>query len=257
MRRVKQLYDIYVTRYSSTPYTPQQAEVYKKIRAIADECSSVEDMSIRLQNEGYHTMPAAALIADKLYAQMLSAHENGLKQLENIYKNAYEKAFRDNATYESGFYADVKKENEHTAHLMDVLCNCFDDYLSFVINQFFLTPADVKYHASVLKDTSMTLKELTGIPYFRQALGCDDDFIHSFVNEYEDVVFKESSDDESCKINEDAKIQWEELKEHLDELDGSLNKNYYRAAVLCKAPATANGDYEYSEEETEKLGDWL
>jgi hypothetical protein len=258
MERVKQLYDIYVARYSSTPYTPHQAEVYRKIRALADKCSSVEDMTVRLQDEGYNTMPAAALVADKLYAQMLAARENGLQRLEDIYKTAYEKVYSDNAAaYESGFYADVKRENERIAHLLDALCNCFDDYLGFVINQLFLAPDDVRFHASVLKDTGITLQELTDIPYFRHALGCDDDFIHRFVDEYGDIVAMESSDEESHAINDEASVQWEELSGHLGELDDSLNKNYHRTAVLCKAPATANGDYEYSDEAIEKLGDWL
>lgn len=252
MDKVKKMYSLMIERYESSPYTKFQAEVYRKILALANECDSVATMTVRLQNEGYNAMPAEALIKDKLSAHYQAAIDNGLEEQANIYKNALENIIANpQDAYLTGFYDDIKKANLRYSKTLERLLASFNDFVHYKIEENTPTNAELRYND--WKEENKQLSEIVNQKPYRKHFACSDEFLKLFANEYETSFFnKEESD--STQTNEEFEQAWNDIKnrdaDRFAMAQSELPK-YRGAAIMCIAPNTKDGDYEYINEEFE------
>lgn len=235
-------------RYAASPFTQTQAEVYRKILSLADECDSVETMTVRMQNEGYNAMPTVALMTDKLSAHYQAALDNGLNEHAEIYKDALDNIVANpKDAYHTGFYDDIKKANIRYTKTLERLLACFDDFLHYEVKKEVLPNVKLRYDE--WKNEGKQLLEVVRQKVFRNHFACSDSFLNRFVNEYEQFVTSASSSAETnTSMQNEAQVAWDALKEKDAERNAMAQSElpkFRLASAMCLAPTTADGDYEY------------
>lgn len=248
IEKVKVMYDLMVEKFKSSPHGRNQAEAYRKIRAFADEWDSVEEMTIRLQNEGYNKLPAVALIADKVEAHYQAAVENGLEEHINIYRRVLDDidANPDNA-YLTGFYDDIKRADERYVITLERIMTCFNDYLHFKIKNEI--PPNVTFSLEEWNKEERSFEEVIYKKAFRCHFACSDDFIECFINEFDLLVAGKLKGGITVS-SEQYEVAFNALKKEgmrrcsLAEIE---LPRYGRAIAMSVAPPSAEEDYEYIE----------
>lgn len=246
IEKVKIMYDLMVERFESSPHGRNQAEAYRKVRALADECSSVAEMTARLQNEGYNKLPAIALITDKVEAHRLAAIENGLKEHADIYDQVLDdiKDNPDNA-YLTGFYDDISRADKRYAKTIERLMGCFNDYLYFKVKNEKSANAHIVFNE--WEKEGVDFKEIVYKKAFRSHFACSDEFLELFINEYEMFIAGKLLGTPKVEKNEIEKV-FKDIKQHKDQLRLVAKTElprYRRASAMSIAPNSSEGDYEY------------
>lgn len=246
IEKVKTMYDLIVEKFSASPYGRHQAQAYRKIRALADECDSVATMTARLQNEGYNKLPAIALMTDKIEAHYQAAIENGLEEHAAIYRRVLDDIHinPDNA-YQTGFYDEVRQANERYAKTLERLIACFNDYLHFKVKNEL--PPNIEVALKEWKKERRSFSEVIYQKAFRSHFVCSDDFLESFVKEYESLT--------TVKTTESTIVEHSRFEEAFDAIKKDESRRlstalielpkYLRAAAMSIAPVSADDDYEY------------
>lgn len=246
MQKVKTMYNLMVERYAASPFTQAQAEVYRKILSLADECDSVETMTVRMQNEGYNSMPAVALMTDKLSAHYQAAVDNGLDEHAEIYKDALDNIVANpEDAYLTGFYDDIKKANIRYAKTLERLLACFDDFLHYEVKKEVLPNVKLRYDEWMKEGKQ--LSEVVRQKVFRNHFVCSDSFLERFANEYEDFVFGKQTPNDAESETEFEQA-WNTIKNKDAErkvMAQTELPKFRLASAMCIAPSTADGDYEY------------
>ncbi len=259
MERIKQVYDLYVARYNATPYTPRQGDVYKRIRAFLDSCDTVEIATDRMRSEGYNMETSCAVPADRVYAEMCAAREVGLDECAELCKKVYDQILADPSTsYQTGFYADIQRERDKAQRKLEAVSACFLDFMAYdIYHGFDEKKAQYQRNADALQNLGISLGEILKKKYYRLCLGCDDQYLQRFIDEYPKIVEalqnKSRNEAEQKEFEDEFKTEWEKIKDRKDELREIYKRNtaeYKFSLTLCKAPATADGDYEYTNEST-------
>ncbi len=244
--KVKTMYDLMVEKFEASPHGRHQAEAYRNIRALADECESVAAMTARLQNEGYNKLPAVALITDKVEAHLQAAVENGLVEHTAIYRRVL-RDIADNPdnAYLTGFYDEVKQAHARHAQTLERLLTCFNDYLHFKLKNEI--PPNISVALEAWRKEQRSLEEVVFQKAFRDHFACSDTFLRAFADEFELLAtgkLQETSEVESGIIDEALK-EIKQAESQRRELAHSELPRYRRASAMSVAPATAEGDYEY------------
>lgn len=243
-----------VERYDASPFTRFQAEVYRKILALADECDSVETMTVRLQNEGYNAMPATALIKDKITAHYQAAVDSGLDEHATIYKKALDNIIANpDEAYLTGFYDDIKQANIRYAKTLEKLLACFDDFVHYDMRKEVLDNVMLRYDDWKKEDKSFA--EVLQLKVFRNHFSCSDAYLARFITEYNDLIKMATAGKQpELDIEKELEQAWNVIKNKEAERHATAKNEiprYRSAAVMSIAPATAAGDYEYINEEFE------
>ena len=246
IEKVKIMYDLMIEKFEASPHGRHQAQTYRRIRTLADECDSVAVMTARLQNEGYNKLPYIALITDKVEAHYRAATENGLDKHAGVYRRVLDdiKANPDNA-YLTGFYSDIKQADNQYAKTVERLVKCFDDYLYFRIKNEM--PANAHLTLKEWEQEGLKLKDIVWKKAFREHFACSDEFLKRFADEYELSV--------ALKIRGISKVEPNNVEEafQIRKQEGSCRRfvaksvlpRYRRALAMSVAPESAKGDYEY------------
>lgn len=248
IEKVKIMYDLMVEKFESSPHGRHQAKAYRSIRALADECDSVAEMTVRLQNEGYNKLPGIALITDKVEAHHRAATDNGLEEHAAIYRRVLDDidANPDNA-YMTGFYDDVKQANMRYAKTVERLLACFNDYLHFRIKNE--VPPNVGVALGEWRKEGRDFEDVVFQKAFRSYFACSDKFLESFAREFEMLSagrLQGMPTAESGEIDEAFNaIKQDEARRRSVAKTELLR--YRSASAMSVAPATAEGDYEYIE----------
>lgn len=248
IEKVKIMYDLMVEKFESSPHGRHQAKTYRSIRALADECDSVAEMTVRLQNEGYNKLPGIALITDKVEAHHRAATENGLEEHADIYRRVLDDIDTnpDNA-YMTGFYDDIRQADARYAKTVERLMVCFNDYLHFRLKSE--VPPNVGVALNEWRKEGRDFEDVVFKKGFRGHFACSDEFLESFVREFE--LLSEG------KLQGLPAVESDKIEEALNSIKKnearrrSLAKTellrYRSASAMSVAPATAEGDYEYIE----------
>lgn len=254
MEKVKTMYNLMVKRYAASPFTQFQAEVYRKILALADECDSVETMTVRLQNEGYNAMPAAALIKDKLTAHYQAAVDNGLAEHAEIYKKALDNIIANpDEAYLTGFYDDIKQANIRYAKTLERLLACFDDFTHYDMQKKVLDNVLLRYDDWQKEGKSFA--DVLKLKVFRNHFACSDAYLARFINEYNDLIeMAKAGKQPEFDIEKEFEQAWDVIKNKDAErraMAESEVPKHRKAATMSIAPTSETGDYEYINEEFE------
>lgn len=267
MQRIKQNYDLFVKRYTATPYTPRQADVYKRIRSFLDECDTADIATERMRKEGYNMETTCAVPADKVYACMCAAREFELDELAEACRKVYDEMVNDSSTaFQTGFYADLQKERDKVQRKMEIISACFTDFLAYDIYQSF-DDKEEQYirNADALQNAGISLSDILKKKAYRQCLSCDDAYMQRFINEYPAIAAaansKKTNEAEMKALQETLDAEWPKIKDRKDDLQKIYKSNttdYKFSLTLSKAPDSSEGDYQYTNETSKDLGeDWI
>ena len=235
-----------VEKYSASPHGRHQAQAYRKIRALADECDTIATMTVRLQNEGYNKLPAIALVTDKIEAHYQAAIENGLEEHAAIYRRVINEidADPDNA-YLTGFYDDVRQANGRYAKTLERLITCFNDYLHFRVKNEI--PPNAGVALSEWGKEGKSFDEVFRQKAYRDHFACTDTFLECFAREFESLATGEIAPapivEQSCFEEAFSAIKQDEARRRSTAF--SELPRYRSATAMSIAPDSADDDYEY------------
>lgn len=186
MHTTRELYGIYVNRFSSCQRTPYQAEYYRKWLDLLNSCSSNEEAEEKSKQNGLYTAGAAAVAMDRLYANRQAAQEMGWTDVAAFCDDILQK-LQDDPYYtytHSSFWIDLQGKKAPWLRTIEGFHRLFVDFMEYDDSRTEPDRAltNIATDLKLLSKPCGDFATLAAMPQFRILIACSDYYYNQFVN---------------------------------------------------------------------------
>lgn len=191
--KARELYQLYIDRYTETGCTPNQAAYYKACQEINNTSATIEEASQRIQGSSLMTDGGVAVVLDKMEAMAKAGRETGMDSVaETAEKEMAILREQPQLAYSKvSHWLNIQNEKGKYLKTMEAFCALFLAYQAHFVGY----EADIVQTAhpstmNKMKDNLNNLlmptsdfTQLANMPAFRSLIRCSDamyqDFVHT------------------------------------------------------------------------------